>query len=175
MATARLPPPPPKYALLYFAPNLVSLCHKSQTAFPGPQPDTKFRYRVQCNRTISTKRPRNCTRAREVLLSLDQDSVSLQHCRRYKAGGTQMPVRTRVEKRRSFQNPPEVPVMINRTNTMRSWRQIAAEVAQENDPRKRNELTAELLQVVEREKCLAEAQSQFIKKPPTKTRLSVDA
>jgi hypothetical protein len=64
--------------------------------------------------------------------------------------------------------------MINRANTIRSWRQIAAEVAQENDPRKRNELTTELLQAVEREKCQAEAQFQF-KKPSTKIRFSVDA
>jgi hypothetical protein len=65
--------------------------------------------------------------------------------------------------------------MINRANTIRSWRQIAAEVAQENDPRRRNELTTELLQAVEREKCQAEAKFQFVKKPPTKTRFSVDA
>lgn len=65
--------------------------------------------------------------------------------------------------------------MINRANTVRSWRQIAAEVAQENDPRKRNELTTELLQAVEREKCQAEAQFQFVKKPHAKIRFSVDA
>jgi hypothetical protein len=65
--------------------------------------------------------------------------------------------------------------MINRANTIRSWRQIAAEVAQENDPRKRIELTTELLQAVEREKCRSEAQFQFVKKPPTKSRFSVDA
>ena len=74
-----------------------------------------------------------------------------------------------------FPEPPEVSVMSNRANTIRSWRQIAAEVAQENDPRKRNELTTELLQAVEREKCQAEAQFRFVKKPPTKTRFSVDA
>jgi len=65
--------------------------------------------------------------------------------------------------------------MINRATTIRSWRQIAAEVAQENDPRKRNELTIELLQAVEREKCQAEAQFQVVKKPSAKTRFSVDA
>lgn len=64
--------------------------------------------------------------------------------------------------------------MINRANTTRSWRQIAAEVAQENDPRKRNELTTELLQAVEREKCQAAKQLHLAKKPPTKTRLSVN-
>jgi len=62
--------------------------------------------------------------------------------------------------------------MINRANTIRSWRQIAAEVAQENDPRKRNELTTELLQAVEREKSQAEARVQLAKKPPTKLRAS---
>jgi hypothetical protein len=56
--------------------------------------------------------------------------------------------------------------MINRANTIRSWRQIAADVAQENDPRKRNELTTELLQAVEREKCQAETEFQLAKKPP---------
>ena len=65
--------------------------------------------------------------------------------------------------------------MINRVNIIRSWRQIAAEVAQENDPGKRNELTAELLQAVEREKCQTEAQFRFVKKPPTRTRFSEDA
>jgi len=65
--------------------------------------------------------------------------------------------------------------MINRANTTKSWRQIAAEVAQESDPRKRNELTTELLQAVEREKCQAENQFHLAKKPPTKTRFSVDA
>ena len=59
--------------------------------------------------------------------------------------------------------------MINRANTIRSWRQIAAEVAQENDPRKRNELTAELLQAVEREKRQPQAQVQLAR-PPTKLR-----
>jgi hypothetical protein len=58
--------------------------------------------------------------------------------------------------------------MINRANTIRSWRQIAAEVAQENDPRKRNELTTELLQAVEREKYQAEARVQLAIKPPTR-------
>ena len=56
--------------------------------------------------------------------------------------------------------------MINRANTIRSWRQIAAEVAQENDPQRRNELTTELLQAVEREKCQATTQFQVAKKPP---------
>jgi len=55
--------------------------------------------------------------------------------------------------------------MINRANTIRSWRQIAAEVAQENDTRRRNELTTELLQAVEREKCQAEARFELAKKP----------
>ena len=64
--------------------------------------------------------------------------------------------------------------MINRANTTRSWRQIAAEVAQENDPRKRNELTTELLLAVEREKCQATNQFHLAKKPPTRTRLSVN-
>lgn len=54
--------------------------------------------------------------------------------------------------------------MINRVNITRSWRQIAAEVSQENDPRKRTELTTELLQAVEREKCQAEIQFQLAKK-----------
>ena len=58
--------------------------------------------------------------------------------------------------------------MINRANTIRSWRQIAAEVAQENDPQKRDELTTELLQAVEREKCQTEARVELAKKPPTK-------
>jgi hypothetical protein len=60
--------------------------------------------------------------------------------------------------------------MINRVNIVRSWRQIAAEVAQENDPRRRNELATELLQAVEREKCQAETQFQLAKKPPHKVR-----
>lgn len=59
--------------------------------------------------------------------------------------------------------------MINRTNTIRSWRQIAAEVAQENDTRRRNELTTELLQAVEREKCQTEARVE-LEKPPIKMR-----
>ena len=58
--------------------------------------------------------------------------------------------------------------MIDRANTIRSWRQIAAEVAQENDPRKRNELTIELLQAVEREKCQAQNQFHLAKKAPRK-------
>jgi len=60
--------------------------------------------------------------------------------------------------------------MINRTNTVRSWRQIAAEVAQENDTGRRDELTTELLQAVEREKCQAEARVALAKKSPTKLR-----
>jgi len=56
--------------------------------------------------------------------------------------------------------------MINRANTIRSWRQIAAEVAQESDPRKRSELTTELLLAVEREKCQTESPFQVAKKPP---------
>lgn len=60
--------------------------------------------------------------------------------------------------------------MINRANTIRSWRQIAAEVAQENDTRRRNELTTELLQAVEREKCQAETRVELAKKPPTRMR-----
>jgi len=65
--------------------------------------------------------------------------------------------------------------MTNRANPTRSWRQIAAEVGQENDPRKRNELTTELLLAVEREKRQAENQVHLAKKPPTKTRFRVDA
>jgi len=58
--------------------------------------------------------------------------------------------------------------MTNRANTIRSWRQIAAEVAQENDPRKLHELTTELLQAVEREKCQAQTRVELAKKPPRK-------
>ena len=65
--------------------------------------------------------------------------------------------------------------MINRRIAVKSWRQIAAEVAQESDPQRREELAIKLLQAVEREKCQAEAQFQLAKKPPTKIRLSVDA
>ena len=62
--------------------------------------------------------------------------------------------------------------MIKRTNFVKSWRQIAAEVAQENDPQRRNELTTELLRAVEREKCQNETPTRFqlAAKPPTKLR-----
>ncbi|HTM36952.1 MAG TPA: hypothetical protein VL156_09405, partial [Terriglobales bacterium] len=40
---------------------------------------------------------------------------------------------------------------------VRSWRQIAAEVAQETDPEKLNKLTRELLQAMEEEKRQADA------------------
>jgi hypothetical protein len=48
---------------------------------------------------------------------------------------------------------------------VRSWRQIAAEVAQETDPEKLNKLTLELMQAMEEEKRQADARLH-----PTSTR-----
>ena len=60
--------------------------------------------------------------------------------------------------------------MTNRVNTVKSWRQIAAEVAQEDDPRRRDELTTELLRALERERCQAETRFQLAAESPTKLR-----
>ena len=43
--------------------------------------------------------------------------------------------------------------MTARTKPVKSWRQIAAEVAQEADPEKRKQMCCELLRAVEAEKC----------------------
>ena len=59
-------------------------------------------------------------------------------------------------------------VMADRTKLVKSWRQIASEVAQEDDPEKLSKLTAELLRALEREKqqadtCFQPATKMFIK------------
>jgi hypothetical protein len=59
--------------------------------------------------------------------------------------------------------------MADRTKLIKSWRQIASEVAQEDDPEKRNKLTAELLRALEQEKCQADTRFQF-EGPPVKLR-----
>jgi hypothetical protein len=51
---------------------------------------------------------------------------------------------------------------------VRSWRQIAAEVAQETDPEKLNKLTDELLRAVKEETRQAHARLQVATKPPQK-------
>jgi len=51
---------------------------------------------------------------------------------------------------------------------VRSWRQIAAEVAQETDPEKLNKLTRELLQAMEEEKRQADARLHPTRTPPRK-------
>jgi hypothetical protein len=48
---------------------------------------------------------------------------------------------------------------------IRSWRNIAAEVAEETDPEKLNELTDELLQAMQEEKRQAGARSRAAAKP----------
>lgn len=50
----------------------------------------------------------------------------------------------------------------------RSWREIAAEVAQETNPEKLNKLTTELLKAMEEETSQAFARLQLAMKPPPK-------
>ena len=54
------------------------------------------------------------------------------------------------------------------TKLRRSWRNIAALVAQETDPEKLAALTDELLRVMEEEKRQADARLQSVTKPATK-------
>jgi hypothetical protein len=56
--------------------------------------------------------------------------------------------------------------MPNSPKLVKSWRQIAAEVAQETDPEKLNRLTAELLHAMEEEKRQAYARLQLATEPP---------
>ena len=51
--------------------------------------------------------------------------------------------------------------MADRAKLVKSWRQIAAEVAQEADPEKRKLMCGELLRAVEAEKCNAAAHERF--------------
>ena len=51
--------------------------------------------------------------------------------------------------------------MADRAKPVKSWRQIAAEVAQEADPEKRKLMCGELLRAVEAEKCNANADDRF--------------
>ena len=64
--------------------------------------------------------------------------------------------------------------MADRAKLIKSWRQIAAEVAQEDDLEKRKQLTCELLRAVEAEKCQAndrfQPETQVAKKTPVRLR-----
>ena len=60
--------------------------------------------------------------------------------------------------------------MQNNTKNAKSWRQLAAEVAQEDDPQKLNELTSKLLGALEEEKRQADARRQIAIKPPARLR-----
>ena len=51
--------------------------------------------------------------------------------------------------------------MADRARLVKSWRQIAAEVAQEPDPEKRKQMCGELLRAVEAKKCNANANDRF--------------
>ena len=51
--------------------------------------------------------------------------------------------------------------MADRAKLVKSWRQIAAEVAQEADPEKRKLMCGELLRAVEAEKCNTRANDGF--------------
>ena len=61
---------------------------------------------------------------------------------------------------------------MNGPKLIRSWRQIAAEVAQETDPEKLNKLTDELLRAMEEESRQAFERLQFAMRPPQKARVS---
>ena len=58
--------------------------------------------------------------------------------------------------------------MVNSTRLRRSWRHIAALVAQETDPEKLAALTDELLRVMEEEKRQADARLRLAAMPPAK-------
>lgn len=62
--------------------------------------------------------------------------------------------------------------MPDHTTVVKTWRQLAAEVAQEDDPERLAELTDKLLLAVEEEKRLADARLQLASKPPIKLRLA---
>ena len=60
--------------------------------------------------------------------------------------------------------------MPDHTKLVKSWRQLAAEVAQEDDPKRLAELTDKLLLAMEEEKRLADARLQLASKPLIKLR-----
>jgi hypothetical protein len=60
--------------------------------------------------------------------------------------------------------------MATRAKPEKSWRQLAAEVAQEDDPQKLAVLTSQLLGALEEEKRQAEVHFQLASKPPAKLR-----
>jgi len=65
--------------------------------------------------------------------------------------------------------------MAARTKPVKSWRQIAAEVGQEDDPEKRKQLTCELLRAVEAEKCKPNDRFQAASPAASKTALRLRA
>ena len=60
--------------------------------------------------------------------------------------------------------------MTNYAKLVKSWRQLAAEVAQEDDPERLAELTDKLLLAMEGEKRQADARLRLATKPTTKLR-----
>lgn len=57
---------------------------------------------------------------------------------------------------------------MTRDKLAKSWRQLAAEVAQEDDPEKLRKLTDELLLAMEEEKRQADTSLRLAAKPPAK-------
>lgn len=60
--------------------------------------------------------------------------------------------------------------MANYTKPPKSWRQLAAEVAQEDDPQKLAELTNQLLRALEEEKHRGDIRLQLVSRSPAKLR-----
>lgn len=60
--------------------------------------------------------------------------------------------------------------MTRRDKLAKSWRQLAAEVAQEDDPQKLSELTDELLLAMEEEKRQADLRLRLAAKSPAQLR-----
>ena len=58
--------------------------------------------------------------------------------------------------------------MVNATKLRRTWRRIAAEVAQETNPEKLGALTEELLRAMEEEKRQADRRLLLAQEPPAR-------